>query len=141
MASVVNQPARYDAVIIGGRHNGLVAACYLGGRRPQNARARTLSEVGGAAISEETFPAYKISTGSYVLSLAPRKIFDELGAWSEGIELIERNPRFFAPFPDGQLADLLARPRQMDRTASAEAHCERCRGRGITMISLNAPAG
>ena len=40
------------------------------------------------------------STGSYVLSLAPRKIFDELGAW-EGIELLERNPRFFAPFPDG----------------------------------------
>jgi phytoene dehydrogenase-like protein len=33
--------------------------------------------------------------------VAPRKIFDELGAWQEGIELIERNPRFFAPYPDG----------------------------------------
>ena len=93
--------ARYDVVVIGGGHNGLVAACYLAGGGLKTLVLERYSEVGGAAISEETFPGYKISTGSYVLSLAPRKILDELGAWSEGIELIERNPRFFAPFPDG----------------------------------------
>jgi len=93
--------ARYDAVIIGGGHNGLVAACYVAGGGLKTLVLERYSEVGGAAISEETFPGYKISTGSYVLSLAPRKIFDELGVWSEGIELIERDPRFFAPFPDG----------------------------------------
>jgi len=92
--------ARYDAVIIGGGHNGLVAACYLAGGGLKTLVLERYHEVGGAAISEETFPGFKISTGSYVLSLAPRKILDELGAW-EGIELLERNPRFFAPFPDG----------------------------------------
>jgi phytoene dehydrogenase-like protein len=58
-------------------------------------------EVGGAAISEEIVPGFTFSVGSYVLSLAPRKILDDLGAWEEGIEFVERNPRFFAPFPDG----------------------------------------
>jgi phytoene dehydrogenase-like protein len=94
------EQARYDAVIIGGGHNGLVAACYLAGGGLKTLVLERYHEVGGAAISEETFPGFKISTGSYVLSLAPRKILDELGAW-DGIELLERNPRFFAPFPDG----------------------------------------
>jgi phytoene dehydrogenase-like protein len=91
----------YDAVIIGGGHNGLVAACYLAGAGIKTLILERYHTVGGAAISEETVPGFTFSTGSYVLSLAPRKIFDELGAWSEGIELLERNPRFFAPFPDG----------------------------------------
>jgi phytoene dehydrogenase-like protein len=78
----------------------LVAACYLAGGGLKTLVLEQYHEVGGAAISEETFPGFRISTGSYVLSLAPRKILDELGAW-DGIELIERNPRFFAPFPDG----------------------------------------
>jgi phytoene dehydrogenase-like protein len=100
MASVVNQPARYDAIVIGAGHNGLVAACYLAGAGLNVCVLERYHEVGGAAISEETIPGFQLSTGSYVLSLAPRKIFDELGAW-EGIELLDRNPRFFAPFPDG----------------------------------------
>jgi phytoene dehydrogenase-like protein len=92
---------RYDAVIIGGGHNGLVAACYLAGAGFKTCVVERYHTVGGAAISEETVPGFTFSTGSYVLSLAPRKIFDELGAWDEGIELLNRNPRFFAPFPDG----------------------------------------
>jgi phytoene dehydrogenase-like protein len=100
MAAVVKQPARYDAVVVGAGHNGLVAACYLAGAGLNVCILERYHEVGGAAISEETVPGFKLSTGSYVLSLTPRKIFDELGAW-EGIELLERNPRFFAPFPDG----------------------------------------
>lgn len=91
----------YDAVIIGGGHNGLVAASYLAGAGIKTLVLERYHLVGGATISEEHVPGFTFSTGSYVLSLAPRKIFDELGAWSEGIELLERNPRFFAPFPDG----------------------------------------
>jgi phytoene dehydrogenase-like protein len=100
MASVVKQPARYDAIVVGAGHNGLVAACYLASAGLNVCVLERYSEVGGAAISEETIPGFKLSTGSYVLSLAPRKIFDDLGAW-DGIELLDRNPRFFAPFPDG----------------------------------------
>ena len=91
----------YDAVIVGGGHNGLVAACYLAGAGLNVCVLERYRKVGGAAISEETVPGFTFSTGSYVLSLAPREFFDELGAWQEGIELLPRNPRFFAPFPDG----------------------------------------
>jgi phytoene dehydrogenase-like protein len=98
---MAEQAGPFDAIVIGSGHNGLVAASYLAGAKLKVLVLERYSEVGGAAISEETFPGFKISTGSYVLSLAPRKIFDELGAWAEGIELLERNPRFFAPFPDG----------------------------------------
>jgi phytoene dehydrogenase-like protein len=91
---------RYDAIVIGGGHNGLVAANYLAMGGLKTLVLERYHEVGGAAITEEQHPGFKLSTGSYVLSLAPRKIFDELGAW-DGIELLERNPRFFAPFPDG----------------------------------------
>jgi phytoene dehydrogenase-like protein len=100
MASVVSTPDRFNAIVIGAGHNGLIAACYLAGAGLNVCVLERYHEVGGAAISEETIPGFKLSTGSYVLSLAPRQIFDELGAW-EGIELLERNPRFFAPFPDG----------------------------------------
>src|SRR5829696_6447976 len=75
----------YDVIVVGGGHNGLVAACYL---------AR-------AGFSQEIHPGFLLSEGSYVLSLMPRKILQELGAW-DGIQLIERNPRFFMPFPDGR---------------------------------------
>lgn len=100
MASVIPSPERFDAIVIGAGHNGLIAACYLAGAGLNVCVLERYHEVGGAAISEETVPGFKLSTGSYVLSLAPRQIFDELGAW-DGIELLERNPRFFAPFPDG----------------------------------------
>lgn len=98
---MAEQNGPYDAVIIGGGHNGLVAACYLAKAGIKTLILERYHTVGGATISEETVPGFTFSTGSYVLSLAPRKIFDELGAWAEGIELLERNPRFFAPFPDG----------------------------------------
>lgn len=93
-------PSRYDAIIIGGGHNGLVAANYLARGGLRTLVLERYHEVGGAAITEEQHPGFHLSTGSYVLSLAPRKIFDELGIWSR-IELLERNPRFFAPFADG----------------------------------------
>ncbi len=91
----------YDAIVIGGGHNGLVAACYLAGAGIKTAVLERYHMVGGAAISEQKVPGFTFSTGSYVLSLAPRKIFDDLGAWDAGIELIERHPRFFSPYPDG----------------------------------------
>jgi phytoene dehydrogenase-like protein len=94
----------YDAIIIGGGHNGLVAACYLAKAGFEVCVLERYHTVGGAAISEEftDAPGYIASTGSYVLSLAPQKILNELDVWEHGLELIERNPRFFMPFPDGQ---------------------------------------
>jgi phytoene dehydrogenase-like protein len=91
----------YDAVIIGGGHNGLVAACYLAKAGFEVCVLERYHEVGGAAISEEMIPGYIFSTGSYVLSLMPQKILGDLDLFEHGIELLFRNPRFFMPFPDG----------------------------------------
>ncbi|MDQ3045079.1 MAG: NAD(P)/FAD-dependent oxidoreductase, partial [Chloroflexota bacterium] len=90
----------YDAIIIGGGHNGLVAACYLARAGHKVRILERYHDVGGAAFTEEIVPGYHLSVGSYVLSLFPRRILDELGAWG-GIKLIRRDPRFFMPFPDG----------------------------------------
>lgn len=92
---------RFDAVIVGGGHNGLVAACYLAAAGMRTLVLERYSKIGGAAVSEEYVPGYTFSTGSYVLSLMPHKIIDDLGLQNAGVRFLERNPRFFAPFPDG----------------------------------------
>ncbi len=92
---------RYDAVIVGGGHNGLVAACYLAEAGFSTLILERYAKIGGAAVSEEYIPGFTFSTGSYVLSLMPRKILDDLRLQESGVRFLERNPRFFAPFPDG----------------------------------------
>jgi phytoene dehydrogenase-like protein len=71
----------YDAVIVGGGHNGLVAAAYLAraGRRVKV--LERLPATGGAAVSTRTFPGVdaRLSRYSYLVSLLPRKIVDDLG--------------------------------------------------------------
>jgi phytoene dehydrogenase-like protein len=91
----------YDAIIVGGGHNGLVAACYLARAGHSVCMLERHDEVGGAAFTREIHPGFLISEGSYVLSLMPPKILSDLGAW-DGVHLIGRNPRFFMPFPDGR---------------------------------------
>ncbi len=92
---------RFDALVIGGGHNGLVAAAYLAKAGYSVCVLERYHEVGGAAFTQEIHPGFLLSEGSYVLSLMPRKIIDELGCGDE-IQLIGRNPRFFMPFPDGR---------------------------------------
>ena len=93
----------YDAVIIGGGHNGLTAACYLARAGFDVCVLERYHIVGGAAISEEIegAPGHIASSGSYVLSLASRRILDELDVWEHGVELIPRTPKSFSPLPDG----------------------------------------
>ena len=69
----------HDVVIVGGGHNGLVAACYLARAGFSVCVLERYHEVGGAAFTQEIHPGYLLSEGSYVLSLMPRKIIDELG--------------------------------------------------------------
>ncbi len=92
-----------DVLIIGGGHNGLVAACYLAQAGFSVTILERYFDVGGAAYSEEIegAPGHIASTGSYVLSLAPQKVMKDLKLEQRGLELIRRNPRSFAPFMDG----------------------------------------
>ena len=101
----MNVPSNtYDAVIVGGGHNGLVAACYLARAGYDVCILERYKDVGGAAFSEEIegAPGHIASTGSYVLSLAPQKVLSDLDLFNNGVEMIKRNPRAFAPTLDGQ---------------------------------------
>ncbi|HRA46956.1 MAG TPA: NAD(P)/FAD-dependent oxidoreductase [Thermomicrobiales bacterium] len=91
----------YDVLIVGGGHNGLIAACYLAKAGHSVCVLERYHEVGGAAYTQEIHPGYLLSEGSYVLSLMPQKIIQDLGVTND-IELVKRNPRFFMPFPDGR---------------------------------------
>ena len=92
----------YDAIVIGGGHNGLVTACYLARAKWKVLVLERRYVVGGACVSEETFPGYKVSTAAYVNSLFRPEIVRDLRLRDYGFELIERNPSSFSPFPDGR---------------------------------------
>lgn len=102
--------ADYDAIVVGAGHNGLVAACYLAraGRRVLVLERRYL--VGGACITEEVFPGYKVSTAAYVASLFRKEIVRDLRLGDYGLKVLPRDPSSFTPFPDGRTLLLGADP-------------------------------
>ncbi len=92
----------YDVIIVGAGHNGLVTAAYLGraGRRVLVLERREL--VGGACVTEELWPGFKVSTAAYVNSLLRPEIIRDLDLRRHGFELLPRSPSSFTPFPDGR---------------------------------------
>ena len=70
--------AKYDAIIIGGGHNGLVTACYLAKAGWKVLVLERRYIVGGACVTEETFPGFKVSTAAYVNSLFHPQIIRDL---------------------------------------------------------------
>ena len=92
----------YDAIIIGAGHNGLVTAAYLArtGKRVLVLERREV--VGGACVTEEIWPGYKVSTLAYVNSLLRPEIIRDLDLPRHGFEMLPRNPSSFTPFPDGR---------------------------------------
>jgi len=80
--------ARYDAIVVGGGHNGLVCAAYLAraGRRTLVLERRPL--LGGAAVTEEIFPGFKFSVFSYVVSLLRPEIIRDLDLPRHGLQIL-----------------------------------------------------
>jgi len=144
--------SRYDAVLVGGGHNGLVAACYLAGAGLSVAVLERAPVVGGAAVTEELIPGFRVSTASYVLSLMPRRILDELDLWSAGLQYLARDPRIFVPFPDGTSLTWWGDParlhaelvkiskRDADRFSDYEAFIERAAAVMDRFILRNPPS-
>src|ERR1700730_17306743 len=91
---------KYDVVISGGGHNGLVNAAYLAraGRRVLVLERRHV--LGGAAVTEEVFPGFKYSVCSYVVSLLRPEIIRELDLPRHGLEILPLDGTF-TPMPNG----------------------------------------
>src|SRR5437899_3461410 len=92
--------APYDAVIIGGGHNGLVTAAYLARAGKKVLVLERRPVLGGAAVTEEVFPGFRFSVCSYVVSLLRPEIIRELDLPRHGLEILPFD-RTFTPMPDG----------------------------------------
>jgi phytoene dehydrogenase-like protein len=79
---------RYDAIVIGGGHNGLVAAAYLARARRKVLVLERRSLLGGAAVTEEVLPGFKFSVFSYVVSLLRPEIIRELDLPRHGLQIL-----------------------------------------------------
>ena len=92
--------SKYDAIIIGGGHNGLTTAAYLAraGKRVLVLERRHV--LGGAAVTEEVFPGFKFSVCSYVVSLLRPEIIRDLDLPRHGLEILPLDGTF-TPMPSG----------------------------------------
>ena len=90
-----------DVVIVGGGHNGLACAAYLARAGLDVLVLERREVLGGAAATEETWPGYRVSSASYVVSLMPDRIVAELDLKRFGYDVSVITPDYFVPFPDG----------------------------------------
>jgi len=115
---------RYDAIVIGGGHNGLVNAAYLAraGRRVLVLERRP--QVGGAAVTEEVFPGFRFSMYSYVVSLLRPEIIRDLDLPRHGLHILPLESTV-TPMLDGDYlaawADHDATRRELVRHSSRDA--------------------
>lgn len=107
--------SRYDAVVIGGGHNGLTAAAYLarGGLSTLVLERRPI--VGGCCVTEEIAPGCRASTTSYIASMLRPEVIRDLGLASHGLRMVPCDPALQVPFPDGVVVPWWA---ERDRTAA-----------------------
>jgi phytoene dehydrogenase-like protein len=142
--------ARHDVVIVGGGHNGLVAAFYLArtGLRPLVLERRGF--VGGACVTEEFSPGFRASTGAYVLAMLRPAVWRDLGLEARGITVSQAGPSLNL-LPDGtslllgedpkEAREEVARhsPRDADALGAFEAELGRLAQVLIPTMDLPAP--
>src|SRR6187549_1038612 len=93
--------AKYDALILGGGHNGLVCAFYLAKAGLKVTVLERRHVVGGAAVTEEFHPGFRNSTASYTVSLLDPQVIRDLKLAEHGLVVSERPFANFLPLPGG----------------------------------------
>ncbi len=95
-----HMPTHYDAIIIGGGHNGLVTAAYLARAGKKVLVLERRPVLGGAAVTEEIFPGFKFTVFSYVVSLLRPEIIRDLNLPRHGLTILPL-PSTFTPLANG----------------------------------------
>jgi phytoene dehydrogenase-like protein len=98
----IHMPEPYDIVVIGGGHNGLTCAAYLGAAGLKVLVLERRHVVGGAAVTEEFYPGFRNSTASYTVSLLNPKVIRDLALARHGLRIVEREIANFLPCEDGR---------------------------------------
>ena len=114
----------YDAVIVGGGHNGLVAAHYLAAAGLRTVVCERREIVGGCCVTEEFAPGFRASTGAYVLSMLREPIWRDLRLVERGVEVDAAGPalNLFADGSSLHLDDDLSRTQdELRRLSPADA--------------------
>jgi len=125
----VSAANRYDAIIIGGGHNGLVNAAYLARAGKKVVVLERRDVLGGAAVSEQVFPGFTFSVYSYVVSLLRPEIVRDLDLPRHGMQILPLESTV-TPLPDGDYlamwgdADLTRRELYRHSPLDAEAITE-----------------
>ena len=109
-ASGASGPTDYDAIIVGGGHNGLVAAAYLARSGARTLVLEARPKTGGAATTEAPWPdapEFKVTRLSYVMSLLPPTIINDLQLQRHGYKIYPMGP-YYQAFPEGGSIKLYA---------------------------------
>jgi phytoene dehydrogenase-like protein len=124
----VAQP--WDVIVVGGGHNGLACAAYLARAGQRVCVVEGRGVLGGAAVTEQPWPGYRVSSASYVVSLLPPRIVDDLRLRDFGYRATLIDPDYWLPYADGtsmtiwgdarRTADQIARRSAADAAAYLE---------------------
>jgi phytoene dehydrogenase-like protein len=107
---ILMSSSNYDAIVVGGGHNGLVAAAYLARTGARTVVLESRHKTGGAATTETPWPdapEFKVTRLSYVMSLLPPTIMRELDLERHGYKVYPMGP-YYQAYPEGGSIKILA---------------------------------
>jgi phytoene dehydrogenase-like protein len=105
----------FDAIVVGGGHNGLTAAAYLAREGLSTLVLERREIVGGCCVTEEIAPGCRVSTTSYIASMLRPEVIRDLRLGDHGLCMVPCDPTLQVPFSDGSLVPWWA---QRERAAA-----------------------